>query len=99
MEHTTIVVLSAFDRPPVLNTRGGRDHSLSSCALRLGAGVKANTVIGASHDIGPSTLPIDPQTGLTVLRGGTTVTPANVLASVMSATGYDSSALRTNVLP
>ena len=99
MNKTTIVVFSEFGRTPLLNSRGGRDHSLSSCALLLGAGVRPNTVIGASNDIGLSTLPIDPQTGEALSSGGTTVTPSNVLASVMTATGYDASALRTEPLP
>ena len=99
MEKTTIVVFSEFGRTPLINTRDGRDHSLSSCALLLGAGIPANTVIGGTNDVGLGPLPIDPNTGQTLDNGGTTLTPANVLASVMQGAGYDPSELRVAGLP
>ena len=99
MANTTIVVFSEFGRTPLLNTRDGRDHSLSSCALLIGAGIKANTVVGASSDVGLGPLQINPDSGLAVASGGITITPSNVLASVMQSAGYDPSALRTQGLP
>ena len=95
MNKTTIVVFE-FGRTPLLNSGGGRDHSLSTCAP-YSAQARPNTVIGASNDIGLSTLPIDPQTE--ALSSGERLYLSNVLASVMTATGYDASALRTEPLP
>ena len=99
MENITIVALSEFGRTPLLNTRDGRDHSLSSSALLIGAGVKSNTVVGASSDVGLGPSQIDPVTGDVASSGGTTLTPSNVLASVMQSAGYDPSSLRTQGLP
>lgn len=99
MSKTTIVVFSEFGRTPLLNSRGGRDHSLSSCAMLIGAGVPGNTVVGGTNDVGLGPLPIDPESGLTLGSGGTTLTPAKVLASVMQSAGYDPSSLRETGLP
>ena len=99
MEKTTIVVFSEFGRTSLLNTRDGRDHSLASSALLIGAGVPANTVVGATTDVGMSPMPINAETGEVLATGGTTVTPTKLLASVMEANGYDPYELREPGLP
>jgi len=99
MEKTTIVVFSEFGRTALLNTRDGRDHSLSSSALLIGAGVPANTVVGATTDMGMNPMPINAETGEAIPTGGTTITPTKLLASVMEANGYDPYELREFGLP
>ncbi len=99
MSKTTIVCFSEFGRTSLLNTRDGRDHSLASCALMVGAGVPANTVVGATTDVGMNAMPIDPETGAPLSTGGTTLTPTKLLASVMEANGYDPYDLREQGLP
>jgi len=98
LDHTTIVAFSEFGRTALLNTRDGRDHSLTSSAMLIGAGVPHNNVIGASSDVGMNPLPINAQTG-EVEEGGVTITPNNLMASVMQSAGYDTDKLRTDGVP
>jgi len=99
MSKTTIVCFSEFGRTSLLNTRDGRDHSLASCALLVGAGVPANTVVGATTDVGMNAMPINPESGEAIATGGITLTPTKLLASVMQANGYDPYDLREQGLP
>lgn len=98
LDHTTIVCYSEFSRTGLLNSRGGRDHSLTGSALLIGAGVPGNKVIGRSSDVGLGPQPIDPLTG-EVQAGGTFLTPTLVVASLMQQAGYDTTKLRTEGLP
>lgn len=98
LDHTTIVAFSEFGRTALLNTRDGRDHSLTSAAMLIGAGVPKNKVIGASSDVGMNPLPINAQTGA-VEEGGVTLTPNNLMASIMESAGYDTDKLRTDGIP
>jgi hypothetical protein len=99
LDRTTIVVFSEFGRTPTLNSREGRDHSLTSSAMLVGAGVPHNKVVGGTSDVGLNALPIDPMTGETTQSGGTTVNPNNILASVMASAGMDTDELRSDGLP
>jgi uncharacterized protein (DUF1501 family) len=98
LDHTTIVAFSEFGRTALLNTRDGRDHSLTSAAMLIGAGVPKNKVIGASSDVGMNPLPINAQTGA-VEEGGVTINPNNLMASIMESAGYDTDKLRTDGIP
>ena len=51
LDHTTIVGFSEFSRTPLLNVRGGRDHSLTNACFLAGGGIRGNQVIGASSDL------------------------------------------------
>jgi hypothetical protein len=99
IDHTTIVVFSEFGRTAMLNNRDGRDHSLTSSCMLLGAGVAHNKVVGASSDVGMNPQPIDPMTGNAVRNGGVILNPNNILASVMQSAGFDTDRLRTDGLP
>ena len=99
IDKTTVVVFSEFGRTPKINNRDGRDHSLTSACLLLGAGVPHNKVIGASSDVGMNPSAIDPMSGATVSAGGVIPTPTLVLASTMAAAGYDTDKLRSSGLP
>lgn len=61
LDHTTIVGFSEFSRTSALNTRGGRDHSLTNACFLAGGNVKGNTVVGRSSDLSmtPSTINLD----------------------------------------
>ena len=98
IDHTTIVVFSEFGRTALINTRGGRDHSLTSAAMLIGAGVPHNRVIGASSDVGMNPLPINAMTG-EVEDGGITITPTKLMASVLASAGYKTEALREDGIP
>ena len=52
LEKTIIVGFSEFSRTPLLNVRGGRDHSLTNAAFVTGGSVRGGQVIGASSNVG-----------------------------------------------
>jgi uncharacterized protein (DUF1501 family) len=62
-DHTTMVVFSEFSRTPLVNSRNGRDHHLTSSCCVAGPGLKKNVVIGASADVNLVFQPIDTTTG------------------------------------
>ncbi len=99
LDHTTIVCFSEFGRTPTLNSRDGRDHSLSSSALMIGAGVPHNKVVGATSDVAMNPRAVDPSTGEPVESGGVTLSPTLVLASAMASAGLNTDALRVDGLP
>ena len=98
LDHTTILAFSEFGRTTLLNTRDGRDHSLTSSALLIGAGVPHNTVVGASSDVGMNPMRIDPDTG-TPDENGEFITPTNIAASMMESAALDPGTLRATGLP
>lgn len=98
LDHTTILAFSEFGRTTLLNTRDGRDHSLTSSAMLIGAGVPHNRVIGASSDVGMNPMRIDPTTGETD-SSGVFVTPTNIAASMMESAALDPDTLREVGLP
>lgn len=89
---TVLIASSEFARTPKLNGRDGRDHHLASSCLVAGAGIRGNTLIGATEDAQYGTQPIDPATGAVDLSGsGVIVRPPDVHATVLKALGlgYD----------
>ena len=63
LDHTTIVCCSEFNRSPILNQTGGRDHAATNSCLLLGGGFAGGKVIGASHERNMAAQAIDLQTG------------------------------------
>ncbi len=98
LDHTTILAFSEFGRTALLNSRGGRDHSLTSSCMLIGAGISTNTVIGASGDAGMPPRAIDPMTGVPD-DAGLMLSPTHIAASMMQSAGYDTQALRADGLP
>jgi uncharacterized protein (DUF1501 family) len=98
LDHTTVVVFSEFTRTALLNAAGGRDHSLTNSCLLLGAGIKGNTVVGASSNHGMEPQGIDVTTGL-VVPGGEVIRPEHVLATALECGGYASAHLLKPGLP
>jgi uncharacterized protein (DUF1501 family) len=94
LDVTTVVVFSEFARTPLLNATNGRDHHLtSSCAL-IGAGIKHNTVVGRSGDIGMAPGLINLTTGQAE-PGGFPLAPEEIMATVMASAKLDYSISRT----
>lgn len=98
LDNTTILAFSEFGRTALINGRGGRDHSLTSSCMLLGAGVPGNRVVGASGDVGMPPRTVDAITGVAD-DSGVMVTPTLVAASLMQSAGYDVARLRTDGLP
>jgi uncharacterized protein DUF1501 len=98
IDHTTIIAFSEFGRTPMLNVRDGRDHSLTSSCMLIGAGVPGNKVVGKSSDVNMVPMQVDPMTGRPS-AGGTFVTPELVTASLMESAGYDTTVLRVHGMP
>ena len=98
IDHTTVLAFSEFGRTPLINARGGRDHSLTGSCLMAGAGVTGNRVVGRSSDLGMAPMAIDPVSGLAD-EGGVMLTPTNIVASIMASAGLDPSDLRIDGLP
>ena len=98
LDHTTILAFSEFGRTALINGRGGRDHSLTSSCMLLGAGVPHNRVVGRSSDVGMAPMAIDPVTGAPD-DAGQLITPTLVIASIMQAAGYSTDSLRVDGLP
>ncbi len=97
MDHTTVLVFSEFARTPLINNTGGRDHHLCSSALLMGAGIKHNTVFGASGDISMAPALIDLRTGKPS-PDGQAIYPEHVIATVLASAKLDYSILRMDPL-
>jgi uncharacterized protein (DUF1501 family) len=93
IDTTTVVCFSEFGRTPKLNSRQGRDHSVVNACLLAGAGVPHNKVFGGTTAVGMNALPVHPRTGV-VSSSGLTITPNNILASILASSGMDTDKLR-----
>jgi uncharacterized protein (DUF1501 family) len=98
IDHTTLIAFSEFGRTPLLNVRDGRDHSLTSSCMLIGAGVPGNKVVGKSTDVNMVPMAIDPMSGQPS-DSGTFISPELVTASIMQSAGYDTTVLRVNGMP
>ena len=98
IETTTIVCFSEFSRTPKLNNRDGRDHAIVNACLLAGAGVPQNKLFGATSEVGMNAMPVHERTGQFSVSG-LTITPNNVLASVLANAGMDTDKLRHDGLP
>ena len=90
-DNTTMVVFSEFSRTPLVNSRNGRDHHLSSSCCVAGPGLKKNVVIGATADINLAFQPIDTTTGQVQLNTSApnawVVRPPDVHVTVLQSMG------------
>ncbi len=86
LDHTVIVGFSEFSRTSMLNTRDGRDHSLTNAAFVAGACVKGGTVVGRSSDIGMEPTLTNLSTGEFDL-GGEIIRPEHILRTLMVNAG------------
>ena len=100
LDHTVIVGFSEFSRTPMLNARGGRDHSLTNAAFLLGAGIPGNRVIGRSSDLGMEPTTTNLVTGQ-FSPDGEVVRPEHVLRTLLYSAGFedDVADLRVDPVP
>lgn len=98
LDHTVIVGFSEFSRTPMLNTRGGRDHSLTGACFAVGAGIRGGVAVGASSDRGMEPQKTNLQTGR-VDPGGEVVKPEHVLQTLMFNAGLTSDEADLRVYP
>jgi uncharacterized protein (DUF1501 family) len=85
-DHTGLMVFSEFARTPLINGRDGRDHHLASSALIAGPGIRGNTQVGATSDVGMAAQKIDFGTGL-VSAAGHPLRPADINATLLHGLG------------
>ncbi|MBX2798531.1 MAG: DUF1501 domain-containing protein [Myxococcales bacterium] len=86
LDRTVIVGFSEFSRTALLNSTGGRDHSLTNACFLLGGGVRGGQVIGASSDVGMGPRAVDLATG-ELVPGGEIVRPEHVHRALLSHIG------------
>ncbi|MCB9727808.1 MAG: DUF1501 domain-containing protein [Deltaproteobacteria bacterium] len=98
LDKTTLVAFSEFGRTARLNSRGGRDHLLTNCALLAGAGIAPGRVVGSSSDnaMGPDL--VDLATGQPS-EDGVSLKPEHVMSTVLAAAGIPADRLRSEPLP
>jgi len=88
LDHTTVLCFSEFSRTPLFNNFGGRDHHITgSCAL-IGAGIRGNTVVGASSNVGMGTGLWDFR-NQRVSDAGQNIQPEHVAATLLASAGLD----------
>lgn len=90
-DHTTLLCFSEFARTPLVNSRNGRDHHLTSSCLLAGPGIRGNVVLGASSDLNLTYRKMNLATGVPDDANGTLIHPSDVHASVLKSMGltYD----------
>jgi uncharacterized protein (DUF1501 family) len=88
-----MMVFSEFSRTPLINTREGRDHHLTSSCLVAGPGIKGNTVFGASTNTGMQVQKWNFATGAVDATAGAVIRPADVHATLLDSMGLSFSHL------
>ncbi|MEE2902604.1 MAG: DUF1501 domain-containing protein [Myxococcota bacterium] len=98
LDHTVIVGFSEFSRTPMLNARGGRDHSLTGACFLAGAGIQGGVAVGASSNRGMEPQAINLSTG-SVDLGGEVPKPEHVLQTLMFNAGHTGDEADLRVYP
>lgn len=93
LDHTTVVGFSEFCRAPLFNAYNGRDHHQISSLMLVGAGVRGNTLVGASSDIGMTAVPWD-LVNNRPSESGVVMTPAHVAVTLMASAGLETARFR-----
>ena len=86
LDHTVIVGFSEFSRTPLINVRGGRDHSLTNACFLAGGNIRGNQVLGASSDLALQPTKTNLVTGLPDLDGEV-IRPEHVLQTLFDEVG------------
>jgi uncharacterized protein (DUF1501 family) len=84
---TSLMVFSEFARTPLINSRAGRDHHLTSSALLAGPGIRGNTVFGASTNQGMGVTKWNFRSGAMDATGGGLIRPPDVHATLLKSMG------------
>lgn len=88
LDHTVVVGFSEFSRTALLNSSGGRDHSLTNACVLAGGGLRGGRVIGASTDSGMVPATLDYVTG-EVGPSGAIMRPEAVFAALQRHAGIE----------
>lgn len=88
LDHTTVLAFSEFARTPMFNNFGGRDHHLASSCLLAGAGIRGNTVVGASSGVGMGVGRYDFARNV-VSDAGDNIKPDHIAATLLASAGLD----------
>lgn len=88
LDHTTLVGFSEFSRTPMYNTTNGRDHHITGSCILAGAGIRGNTVVGESSNIGMA----PGRWNISMNRSdpdGENLKPEHVAATLLASAGLD----------
>jgi len=88
LDHTTVMCFSEFARTPLYNNFGGRDHHITSSCLMVGAGIRGNTVVGASSNLGMGPMRWDFRNNR-ASDAGQTILPDHIAATLLASAGLD----------
>lgn len=88
LDHTTLLGFSEFARTPMFNNYGGRDHHLANSCILAGAGIRGNTVVGASSNVGMGAGRYDFQRGV-ISPSGENILPEHIGATLLASAGLD----------
>jgi hypothetical protein len=72
----------------MFNNYGGRDHHLASSCILAGAGIRGNTVVGASSNVGMGAGRYDFQRGV-ISPSGENILPEHIGATLLASAGLD----------
>lgn len=95
LDHTTLLGFSEFSRTPLFNQFGGRDHHLTGSCILAGAGIRGNSVFGASSDVGMAAQRWDFANNRPS-DSGEIIRPEHICATLMASAGLDPSIMRVN---
>ncbi len=93
LDHTTVVGFSEFARAPLFNTYNGRDHHQNNSLMLVGAGIRGNTLVGATSDVGMSPMPWDFATNR-VSDSGVILQPEHIAVTLLASAGVTSTRFR-----
>ncbi len=93
LDHTTVVGFSEFARAPLFNTYNGRDHHQNSSIVLVGAGIRGNTLVGATSDVGMSPVPWDFERNVTS-DTGEILKPEHIAVTLLASAGLTSPRFR-----
>lgn len=88
LDHTTVMCFSEFSRTALFNNFGGRDHHLTGSCLLAGGGIRGNTVVGASSDLGMGPRRYDFNRQM-LSDEGENIKPEHVAATLLASAGLD----------
>lgn len=93
LDHTTVVGFSEFARAPLFNSYNGRDHHQNNSLMLVGAGIRGNTLVGATSDTGMSPVPWDLTTNM-ASDTGETLKPEHIAVTLLASAGLTTTRFR-----
>jgi Protein of unknown function (DUF1501) len=93
LDHTTVVGFSEFARAPLFNSYNGRDHHQNNSLMLVGAGIRGNTLVGATSDIGMSPMPWDLERNV-ASDAGEILKPEHIAMTLLASAGLTTTRFR-----